>query len=96
MSLTVDEMYELQLSLTKKLKNELAGRRVTEQKREEWVGKGSVEVDNVLLCELNSCEIRIHLLEDLLEQIKDSFAAAQAQENRIWRRAKKLQEADVE
>lgn len=95
MDLSVDEMYELQLSLTKKLKSELHGRSAVEAKREEWVGKGSIEVDNVLLCELNAAEVRIQLLEELLHQIKDAFAAAQAQDNRIWRRAQKLKEADA-
>jgi hypothetical protein len=94
MDLSVDEMYELQLSITKKLRNEMLGRKITEQRMKDWVGKGSIEVDNILLCELNSCEVRIHLLEDLLAQLKDAFVAAQAQENRVWRRAKKLQEVE--
>ena len=93
MDVSVDEMYELQISLTKKLKNEILGRKITEQKMSDWAGKGSIEVDNVLLCELNAAEVRISLLEELLHQIKDAFAAAQVQENRVWRRAKKLEEA---
>lgn len=92
LDVTVEELYELQLSLRQKLKSELTGRAVTEQKREEWVGKGSVEVDNVLLCELNACEIRIHMLEELISQIKIAAEAAQAQDNRVFRRAQKLKE----
>ena len=93
MDLTIDELYELQLSLTKKLKNEMFGRKVTEQKMKEWVGKGSIEVDNILLCELNAAEVRIHLLEELLLQLKDAFNTAQAQEGRTWRRTKQRAEA---
>jgi hypothetical protein len=93
MYLSVDEMYELQLSLTKKLKNEELGRKITEQKMNEWAGKGSIAVDNVLLCELNSCELRVMLLTELLSQVKDSFVAAQHADSHEVRRAAKAKKA---
>ena len=92
MDLTVDELYELHLSITKKLSSEIFGRKVTEQKLREWSGKGSIHVDNVLLCELNACEIRVALLEDMLQQIKDAFIAAQYADNRELRRMQKTAE----
>jgi len=95
MLLSVDEFYELQLSLTKKLKNEMFSRKVTEQKLKDWAGKGSIDVDNVLLCELNAVEVRVHLLEELLEQVRDAFVAAQAAEQKPFRRARPKLDAEA-
>jgi len=94
LDLTVEELLALQTSLTKKLKNEMFARKVTEQRLSEWSGKGSLPVDNILLCELNAVEIRIKVLAELLEQITIAADAAKVDDQRVARRSQKLKDAE--